>query len=441
MCGVARSRFQALSSAGVHRVEAGHEFGNREPGQMSCLNPTVRYPPKENASSGRYTRDPARAGGPPVETACGQCPPCRKRLVAEWATRMLHEAKTSAAGQCYFVTCTISPDAMRKRGTFSLSMKEHQDFVKRVRNAFGPHIRYGMAAEYGSMDAGHTGRPHYHYCFFNLPLDDLVSAAPSKSGLPQWHSAKLTEAWEQGLVWVGTVTRQSCEYVAGYIMKRSTGQNAQLVIRHWVDDVTGEIREDVCRSEFGSASRGGRGADGVQLGGLGSEWLRHYGMDCFPSDFLIDRKTGNKIAVPRAYRRKLPEAERLAAGERAMQRAKEREQREIDIHRPPPPLRYPDLLDEGQRILLRRDVRRGEMANATEHDRQVAEGAARVLEMVEERIVLSDEPAYQVYKYGGYRRERVPSAAEQRDAAIAVERRAVSGRILSINLDRKKREL
>lgn len=408
---------------------------------MSCLHTVIRYPPAQGAPSRRYVTDPDKAGGPGIETPCGACPYCYGQRVDGWARRMLHEAKTSGPGTCHFVTNTYSSEAIQQRRTFSLSLREHQLYVKRVRKRFGKHIRFAMCAEYGSMEGGRTGRPHFHYCFFNLRIPDLTPASPSKSGMPQWRSAVMEELWGNGMVWIGTVTEDSCRYIASYIMKRLEGPDEKVIIRDWVDDDTGEVVEDRCIPQFGVASRGGRGADGVQLGGLGSRWFRANKMDCFPADFLWDRIAGRKYPVPKGYRRYLSDEERLEVGERAMARARERDAREIELHRPPDPLRYPGLLNGGHRLILMREIQRGNQAKATAVQKGRRDAAEALLKRAEERVVLSDVVPMVWSPARGRHLVLGPSPAAARDAAILKARKLVKARMLKLKLERRKREL
>jgi len=285
---------------------------------MTCSTPIKAYWPKDNAADGRLVFDIKRAHPKkgPLEIPCGQCMGCRVAKASEWATRMLHEVKVHAKHACHFATFTYSPEALEQRGSWSVSKNEHQLLMKRMRKHYG-QFRFFMCAEYGSQ----FKRPHYHYVLFGLALPDLKPLMKSKSGALLTASPTLEQIWGNGFVQIGKVTEQSCRYVAGYVTKRLTGENAaDHYLHERTNPTTGEIVTEQCEPEFGLMSR---------RPGLGSEWFERWGGDAFPSDFLITN--GKKRPVPRFYRSRLGEEEKKAAGERANQRRIAAEKREIEL--------------------------------------------------------------------------------------------------------------
>lgn len=138
----------------------------------------------EETGSVRYVEEMFPVG-------CGICFQCRLSKAREWADRCVMEMITSEPGQCYFVTLTYAPECIKSslyvwtdalgnpydvplyrldRGKGSdceLFMKRLRERVNRSEGLDG--IRMYYAGEYG----GQTGRPHYHFIFFNLPLKDL----------------------------------------------------------------------------------------------------------------------------------------------------------------------------------------------------------------------------------------------------------------------------
>ena len=70
------------------------------------------------------------------------------------------------SSSAYFITFTFADPFLPK--DLSVSVEFHQKFMKRLRKEFGNDIRFMMCGEYGER----FGRPHYHYCLFNIDLSD-----------------------------------------------------------------------------------------------------------------------------------------------------------------------------------------------------------------------------------------------------------------------------
>lgn len=136
--------------------------------------------------------------------------PCRIARAREWSVRMLHEMSCHEAS--VFVTLTYNDENLPPDG--SLQKRDLQLFWKRLRKALrGRKIRYYACGEYGED----TGRPHYHaICFGDL--------GNSISG-----DCEYNKAWGKGFVKVGSVTYDSCRYVAQYIDKKYNGDKAKEV--------------------------------------------------------------------------------------------------------------------------------------------------------------------------------------------------------------------
>jgi len=78
-----------------------------------------------------------------------------------------------------------------------------QKYIKRLRFNSGAKIKYFGCGEYGEK----YGRPHYHLILFGLsPGDSCIDSS-----------------WLKGLTYSGTVTMDSCKYVAGYVQKKLYG--------------------------------------------------------------------------------------------------------------------------------------------------------------------------------------------------------------------------
>lgn len=127
------------------------------------------------------------------QIACGKCYACRLQHSAEWATRIILEAKYHENN--YFITLTyddlnipipekITWDGItyENDGTWNgcLYERDMQLFIKRLRKHFSKKrifngkeyegvkdIKYFYCGEYGSE----TLRPHYHLILMGAPLD------------------------------------------------------------------------------------------------------------------------------------------------------------------------------------------------------------------------------------------------------------------------------
>ncbi|AXL15549.1 replication initiator protein [Microviridae sp.] len=152
---------------------------------------------------------------------CGRCIGCRLRYSQSWAVRLLHEQ--SLHKYSWFLTLTYSDENLPPHN--SLRKKDFQDFLKRFRkriNAKSGDLRYFHCGEYGDK----TNRPHYHAIIFGPPLNDLKLIKNHK-GNNLYKSKFLDDVWGFGHVFVGSVTSESCAYVARYIMKKQTGKDWQ----------------------------------------------------------------------------------------------------------------------------------------------------------------------------------------------------------------------
>lgn len=146
--------------------------------------------------------------------ACGYCIPCMARNRRDWAFRLdiEHQHSTTA----YFLTLTYDEANVPwsdEHNHYVLHKPDLQKFMHDLRKAnrqlkrvgkkrvnLGEQFRWFSCGEYGE----NTMRPHYHAILFNL-RPDLV---------PRLH-----DIWGKGFIKVGTVTAESCNYVAKYHVK------------------------------------------------------------------------------------------------------------------------------------------------------------------------------------------------------------------------------
>lgn len=134
-----------------------------------------------------------------ITVPCGKCLACRMQRSKEWATRLLHELDNYNA-QGIFITLTYNDEYLPEDK--SIRKKELQDFFKRLRKRIdGRKIKYYACGEYGEQ----LGRPHYHAIILGLRFDE---------------KSIIERSWVKGTVHVGTVTYDSCRYVADYVFKK-----------------------------------------------------------------------------------------------------------------------------------------------------------------------------------------------------------------------------
>lgn len=225
-----------------------------------------------------------------VEVPCGKCMACRIALAREWSLRLLHESYFS--DHSLFVTLTYSDPNLPAHA--SLVKKDLQDFFKRLRKWIhdyvpgNPKVKYYACGEYGS----NTNRPHYHFILFGLSESflDVVIMSGHK------YSLVLERLWTAGYNTLGTVTYDSCRYVADYVQKKYSGPLAEEVYTSTLRQVPFRLSSLGLGLKYAEANREQLARD------------------------LAVRHDGQEYTVPRYYRKKL---ELPAEGFQA--RAEERE--------------------------------------------------------------------------------------------------------------------
>lgn len=207
-----------------------------------------------------------------------------------WSTRLYHEGMFHEESS--FLTLTYADEWLPD--DYSVSVRPLQLFFKRLRKLRpGKTLRYFACGEYGDKDQ----RPHYHVVLFGEDFADKTVWRQTTSGFVTHRSKFLERLWPFGHSEIGTVTPQSCAYVARYVMKKVNGKLAQ---KHYerVHPLTGELVE--VQPEFLVMSKN-----------IGAEWFEKFSTDAFPSDFVtVD---GVKKPVPRYYLKRLAARDDAAA--------------------------------------------------------------------------------------------------------------------------------
>lgn len=195
--------------------------------------------------------------GDVVRVPCGQCIACRLNYGKLWSIRMMEELKHH--DKACFATLTYDDEHV---GDYNLVKSDLQKFWKRLRKERS--VRYFACGEYGDR----FKRPHYHAIIYGVD--------PSEIDLIQKY-------WDKGYVKLGTVTPDSCSYVAKYMTKKLRGKA--------LDD---KLEEDPdYQNEFVLMSR--RPGIGSNLSPEMVRFLRDNG--------FIWRK-GHRSGLPRYYKEK-----------------------------------------------------------------------------------------------------------------------------------------
>lgn len=154
---------------------------------------------------------------------CSKCIGCKVDYAQEWAKRATLHAKYTKNN--YFITLTYNNEnlPLNKNGKPTIKSKDLTQFIKSLRNHFERQnhtgIKYLAGSEYGRKSK--TQRPHYHICFFNLPLTDLVPTnETNKIGQPYYTSKSIDKIWHKGMHKIGNVEYESAGYVARYTFKK-----------------------------------------------------------------------------------------------------------------------------------------------------------------------------------------------------------------------------
>ena len=242
---------------------------------MACFYPLKAYRPK----SGTKLVFDKRAGyeDRPVIVPCGQCTGCRLERSRVWAVRCMHEA--SLYDDNCFITLTYSEENVPYGNTLVIS--DFQKFMKKLRLRH-PSVRFFHCGEYGEK----YSRPHYHALLFNCNFKDRVPWRQNANGDMLYVSEELETIWGHGLTSIGEVTFESAAYVARYIMKKVTGEQAE---KHyeWISDY-GEVVNR--QPEYTTMSR---------RPGIGKGWIDVFQSDVYPRDQVI--MNNKKFRPPRFY--------------------------------------------------------------------------------------------------------------------------------------------
>lgn len=204
---------------------------------------------------------------------CGRCIGCRMARRRAWATRCMHENQMHHSS--VFVTLTYD-DA---NCPISLDYRDFQRFMYRLRSWAGA-VRFYACGEYGDL----SRRPHFHAILFGVSFDDGVPC-----GDQIYSSGRLSKLWPHGFASFGNVTYESAGYVAGYVLKKRLGKDAEDHYR-FIDWRSGELVQ--VRPEFARMSL---------KPGIGYTWFQKYWRDVYGARDGIVLPGGKVIPPPKYY--------------------------------------------------------------------------------------------------------------------------------------------
>ena len=218
---------------------------------------------------------------------CNRCIGCKLDYENEWATRMVHEGRTSVAA--YFLTLTYDDDHLPPGN--SLRHKDWQKFIKALRNRFPRlRIRYFQCGEYGEK----TGRPHFHAALYGLELDDRRPSSKGRGDHAKdyFESETIDKAWAKGAAICAPLNFKTASYMARYMLKTATTEGAKNQFQ-WLGD-HGEHWDRMPPYATMSTKPG-----------IGFKWFEKYGIsDVYDSgDFVF--LEGKRLPPPRYYDRLL----------------------------------------------------------------------------------------------------------------------------------------
>jgi len=209
---------------------------------------------------------------------CGHCNFCLANRRADWTFRLYQESKH--ASSAHFLTLTYD-DAHLPAGK-TLVYKDLQNFWKRMR-AYGINLRYYACGEYGEE----SNRPHYHAIIFGYDWPDKRHYATNSRGDRRYVSQALDTQWSFGKCEIGSVTPESCGYVARYVMKKIVGEQAK---EHYqrIDPLTGEVH-DLLPEYVNMSTRPG----------IGHGFFHKFKDELISQDSVLVK--GRKVKLPKYY--------------------------------------------------------------------------------------------------------------------------------------------
>lgn len=203
-----------------------------------------------------------------------------------------------------FITLTYDEDHLP--GDRGLDRRHFQQFIRSLRNRLNrararklgklvkdltpserPTLRYFHCGEYGDL----TKRPHYHAILFGQDFADDRTAFKVEEGHTLYTSPMLEELWDKGQHLIGDAGFDACNYVAGYITKKYTGNQSRYAYQR-IDPETGEMW--AVAPEYATMSL---------KPGIGAKAFEKYADEIYQHDSVV--KDGREFPPPRYFDRLL----------------------------------------------------------------------------------------------------------------------------------------
>lgn len=245
---------------------------------MPCYEPITAWRCPRNGVLFRPT-----PSVPNIQLPCGRCMGCRLERSRQWAARLMHEFRFHERSS--FITLTYDKKFLPPGG--SLNLRHWQLFLKKLRKETPQKLRFFHCGEYGEK----AGRPHYHAIIFGEDFaENTFEHSTTERGDKTWRSKDLERIWGMGRCEVGSVTFESCAYVARYVTKKITGSLAKEFYTY-VDE-HGEIHD--LKPEYATMSR---------RPGIGKLHFDKHSHEIYPHDEIVVR--GVPCKPPKFYDRLL----------------------------------------------------------------------------------------------------------------------------------------
>ena len=198
-------------------------FVDEYTGQLSySFNGNARY--QNPLTFGKFS-DLAENGSYKFLVPCRHCLGCHIDYSRDWANRLCIELNDMK--KAVYLTLTYNQEnvPLTDDGVMTLSVRDTQLFLKRLRKRFSNvRIRYYLAGEYGPIGR----RPHYHAIIFGFSLADLTDLRIvdyNELGQPLYTSDVISSVWDKGFITLGEVNYRTCAYVSRYVLKKHYSYN------------------------------------------------------------------------------------------------------------------------------------------------------------------------------------------------------------------------
>lgn len=250
---------------------------------------------------------------------CKKCWACQLNYSAEWATRIMLEAKETP-GENWFITLTYDDDHLpiageieteegtyENDGTWNGTLYEHDmvKFINSLRKYYENKgikgIKYFYCGEYGET----TGRPHFHLILLHCPLEieKFHDVHVDTNFKAHWKSKQIENLWAEettdletnkvkrtpkGLVDIAELEWSCAAYVARYCTKKISFDRDRRVYYE-----QGKMPEFIRMSN-----------------GIGMEWYKKHKNEIYKNDELIMRTIKGNVGSmkpPKAFDRKFKE--------------------------------------------------------------------------------------------------------------------------------------